>query len=344
MSATPNSKYTMSAAGFAQETATDRSNRMLAPDFSEKPYWWEAMALGSWANPAFKRSINVVIVGAGVTGLNAAIELARGGKSVAIFDAEDPGRAASSRNSGFLGRYLKKSFTELIKAYGAAKATAYYGELYEALNVSMKEVIKREKIDCDFDISGRVVLARSHSQLKGMVSEYELRRQHLGEDIKVLDQAGLRKEIRCSDVFCGGVLIPDMASIHPGKYVEGLLAVAAKLGVMIFGNTRVLGFASNAGKFEVETELGTVQAGDVVVATNGYTGREMQWFARRLVPFQGFVIATEEMPEERLRGLLPNNRGCTDDDFDTMAIRLSPDGKRIITSGRTGQAMPLTAR
>ena len=90
--------------------------------------------------------------------------------------------------------------------------------------------------------------------------------------------------------------------------------------------------------------MGTVQAGDVVAATNGYTGREMQWFARRLVPFQGFVIATEEMPEERLRGLLPNNRGCTDDDFDTMAIRLSPDGKRIITSGRTGQAMPLTAR
>ncbi|WP_272483022.1 MULTISPECIES: FAD-dependent oxidoreductase [unclassified Mesorhizobium] len=293
---------------------------------------------------AFLASADVAIVGAGVTGLNAAIELARSGKSVAVFDAGVAGFGASSRNTGFLGRFLKKSFAELAKAYGVDKATAYYAELVQALNVSMMEVIEREAIDCDVRLSGRVVLARSPAQLSGVIDEFKLRQKYLGEDIEILDSTSLQREIKCSDIFCGGVLIPDMATIHPGKYHEGLLAAATRLGVRVYNNARVSGITKSAVKFYVETPLGTLSAADVIVATNGYTGKEMGWFARRLVPFQGFAVATEEVDSQRLARLLPTNRSYTDADFDTMAIRLTPDGKRIITSGRTGKAMPIRAK
>ncbi|MER8499407.1 FAD-binding oxidoreductase [Mesorhizobium sp. M1142] len=332
----------------AQETlrnARSGGSEDIAPDFVEGAYWWDAMGQEDGkSSPGFRASADAAIVGAGVTGLNAAIELARSGRSVAVFDAGVAGFGASSRNTGFLGRFLKKSFAELAKAYGVEKATAYYAELFQALNVSMVEVIQREGINCDFNLSGRVVLARSPSQLRGVVDEFKLRQKHLGEDVHILDRSELQREIRCSNVFCGGVLIPDMATIHPGKYHAGLLAAATKLGVLVYSNARVSGITKSADKFDVETPLGTLRATDVIVATNGYTGKEMNWFARRLVPFQGFAIATEEVDRQRLAGLLPTNRSYTDADFDTMAIRLTPDGKRVITSGRTGKAMPIRAK
>ncbi len=110
---------------------------------------------------------------------------------------------------------MKQSLTELVKAYGQEKAAAFYNELYTALNVSLKTVIERENIDSDFAISGRVVLARSPKQLEGVVNEFVLRQQPLGEDIQVLGRPELRREIACADAFCGGVLIPDMASPIP---------------------------------------------------------------------------------------------------------------------------------
>jgi glycine/D-amino acid oxidase-like deaminating enzyme len=322
------------------ETYANMAAAAIASDFQERSYWWDAMPPVA-ANPVLPRSVDVAIVGAGVTGLNAAIELARAGKSVAVFDAGDAGFGASTRNTGFLGRFLKTSFSELSRHYGPEKATAYYSELYTALNVSLKDVIQREGIDCDFAVSGRVVLARSAKQLDGVVSEFTLRQKHLGEEVHVLNPSQLRQEIRCSDRFCGGVYVPDMAAIHPGKYVAGLLAAATRLGVEIFSNARVSRTDRVVDGYKVDTALGALRAKDVIIATNGYSGKDLNWFRKRLVPFQGFVIATEEMPQERIRQLLPTNRSYTDDDFDTMAIRATPDGKRIITSGRTGRSLPL---
>lgn len=326
-----------------QKTLTRSTENALANDFEEKSYWWSAMMEPSdQAKVRFEQNADVVIVGAGVTGLNAALELARSGKSVSVFDAGAAGFGASSRNTGFLGRFLKRSLAELIALYGPEKAVELYQELYQALNVSMVEVIQREKIDCDFELSGRVVLARSQKQLRGVVDEFQLRKKYLGEDITVLDQKQLQHEIACSDVFCGGVLIPDMATVHPGKYHQGLLAAAIQLGVRIYSQARVTQISKTADKFDVQTALGVVRAHDVIVATNGYAGAEMPWFKKRLVPFQGFAIATEEVSD--LAKLLPTNRSYTDADFDTMAIRLTPDGKRIITSGRTGKAMPISQK
>lgn len=324
---------------------SDGENGAIAPDFVERSYWWDAMTdHGDRPTPVFQRSADVAIVGAGVTGLNAALELARGGKSVAVFDAGVAGYGASSRNTGFLGRFLKKSLAELMEGYGVEQAIAYYAELFEALNISMVEVIERERIDCDFSLAGRVVLARSPSQLRGVVDEFKLRERHLGEGIQVLNKKQLQQQIKCSDIFCGGVLVPDMATIHPGKYHAGLLAAATKLGVLAYGNAPVSDISKSTAGFDVETPLGTLRAKDVIVATNGYTGKDLNWFARRLVPFQGFAIATQEVDRQTLSRLLPTNRSYTDADFDTTAIRLTPDGKRIIMSGRTGKAMPIRAK
>ena len=330
----------MNASARTSGTASDR-DRAIAPDFVERSFWWDAMGATPELGPAWTEEVDVAIVGGGVTGLNAAIELARSGRSVSVLDSAVAGYGASSRNTGFLGRFLKKSLAELIQAYGVEKATAFYSELFQALNISMKEVIEREEIDCDFSVNGRVVLARSPAQLRGVVQEFELRQKHLGEPMRVLDRSELQTEIKASEIFCGGVLIPDMATIHPGKYHAGLLAAALRHGARVFNQAKVTTIEKQGDRYTLTASLGTVRATQVIVATNGYAGKDMPWFARRLVPFQGFAVATEETSRDRLAALLPTNRSYTDADFDTMAIRLTPDGKRIITSGRTGKPMPI---
>ncbi|MGE5201890.1 MAG: FAD-dependent oxidoreductase, partial [Acidobacteriota bacterium] len=85
----------------------------FAADFKETPYWWDAAPpiRGEPRNPPGRA--DVVIVGSGITGLNAALVLARAGRSVAVLDAGDLGHGASTRNAGYVGRSLKHSFADL---------------------------------------------------------------------------------------------------------------------------------------------------------------------------------------------------------------------------------------
>ena len=86
----------------------------------------------------------MAIVGSGITGLVAAIHLARGGRQVTVFEAKEPGHGASTRNAGYVGRTLKHSFGEIMEHEGLDKAKAVYGELMEAF-LAVKETVEQEK-------------------------------------------------------------------------------------------------------------------------------------------------------------------------------------------------------
>jgi len=88
----------------------------------------------------------------------------------------------------------------------------------------------------------------------------------------------------------------------------------------------------------VKTERGTIRAGNVMVGTNGYTGKATPWLMRRIVPVASFLIATEELPADVTRELVPNGRMLADSRRVLNYFRLSPDGKRVLWGGRVGTA------
>jgi len=315
----------------------------LAPEFQTRPFWWIAAPrahVGDGMQPA---SCDVLVVGSGVTGLNAARELARAGRSVVVLDSGEAGIGATSRNAGHIGRVLKHEFTQLVASLGLQKAIAIYREMEGAYN-SVLDVVSKEGIDCEYRVSGRVILAYTPQQLALVEAECAAKKTHLGEDYRMLDRAGLAAEVD-APLFVGGAYLPESASLHPGLYHAGLLRAALVAGVNVLTGTEVHAISNTgavgASRFRVKTSRGEIVARDVIVATNGYTGPGIPgWFRRRLVPFDAYMIATEELAPEVVRSILPGNRVYIDANRNVNFFRQSPDGRRVLYGGRTGGRPP----
>jgi glycine/D-amino acid oxidase-like deaminating enzyme len=144
----------------------------------------------------------------------------------------------------------------------------------------------------------------------------------------------MHREI-ASDRYFGGALIPDLGSIHPGLYHAGLVRKATDAGVRLRDFTMVMG-VEGTGPKTVRTSRGSLVARHVVIATNGYTTKTLPWFARQLIPFRGFMIATEALPPDTIAKVLPQRRTYLDTNFNIDFIRPAPDSNRLLFGGVTG--------
>jgi len=307
----------------------------LAANCSFDPYWWQAAPLDRLPAVALPRRTDVAIVGSGITGLVAALHLVRGGRQVTVFEAEAPGHGASTRNAGYVGRTLKHGFGELVEHHGLGFATAIYRELMEAF-LAVKETVVGENITCHYRQQGRLLLATSPAMYDAMGREFALREKHLGEPFAMVERAAQRREI-ATDHYFGGVRIEDHAGLHPGLYHGGLLAVARKAGAVVAGFTPVTRIGGTAEAFAVETPRGTVAAREVIVATNGYGGREHPWLRRRVIPFDAYQTVSQKLDPERVRRVLPGDRTFIDWNFNVDWMRRAPDDpSRIVFGGQTG--------
>ena len=118
------------------------------------PYWWDAAPPATLPQANVPAAADVVVVGAGYTGLSAGLTLARAGRKVLIFDRLKPGEGASSRNGGIASGNLRPGHAELAKKFGTARADAIALEA-KAARDDLAAFISAEKIDCDFKITGK---------------------------------------------------------------------------------------------------------------------------------------------------------------------------------------------
>lgn len=309
---------------------------LFAPGFREQPYWWEAAPRPRAPEQALPARADVVIIGSGFTGLNAALTLARAGRQVVVLDAEDPGFGASSRNAGYVGRSLKHTFGEIKDALGLEQARAVYRDLRAAFD-HVLTVVGREGIACHLTQYGRFQAALSARHYEALARDSDLKRRHLGEETDMLSRTEVRREVG-SDLYVGGRLIADHRGLHPGLYQLGLLDRSIEAGTQVHGRTQATGLRRDADGFTVATPRGAIAARDVLVATNGYTDASLPWFRRRIIPFHGFMVATEPLSPERIARILPNRRLFHDYINNLNYMRLSPDGSRLLFGGRTGAA------
>ena len=312
---------------------------LLTTDFSDAPYWWEAAPLTESAGGALAPSYDAVIIGSGYTGLRAALTLARAGRSVAVFDKERPGYGASRRNAGFLGRTLKWPYVDLKAAKGAAYAATIYRDLSMAYESTLA-FIEEEGIACHAVRCGRLVAATSAAHHAVLERELAGMKADLGLPYSMLPRARLREEM-ATDLYDGGAVIPDLGSLHPGLYHRGLMMRAVDAGVAIFGNCEVTAVepAGQGDRFRITTAAGQTRARDVVIATNGYTPRSFPWHARRVIPFVGYMAATEKLPPALLETQLPHRRTVIDSNLDIDFFRPAPDSPRLLFGGATANGL-----
>jgi glycine/D-amino acid oxidase-like deaminating enzyme len=304
------------------------------PSIKFEPYWWDAARPEPHPAVALAPRCDVAVVGSGFTGMRAGLELARAGRSVVVFDKDAAGSGAARRNAGYLGRVLKHSLPDLMKKHGDAQGIALYRELGEAFT-GVIELIARERIDCHLSRPGRFIAATSIKHYDALAADLEAMRRHLGYPYEMVPRAEQRREFG-SDRYQGGAVIPDLAAIHSGLYHQGLTARAMEAGVVISDRTDVNAVMPEADGVRVVTDRGTIIAKDAIIATNGYTPRGFDWFARRVIPFQAYMAATEALTEAQLRDAIPHLRTMIDSNTNIDFFRPAPDSKRLLFGGGTG--------
>src|SRR5258705_6593922 len=135
-----------------------QENRMSSKEFapvSHDPYWWDAAPQEGAVDVALPRRCDVAIIGAGYTGLSAALTLARAGKSVVVLDATAPGWGASSRSGGMIGHGHRRSHAHLTEHFGPGKAEDIVREGIASLDF-LKTLISDEKSDAGLQVFGRM--------------------------------------------------------------------------------------------------------------------------------------------------------------------------------------------
>ena len=321
---------------------------LLAGDFRSQPYWWDRAPPQIINRGFIPPTIDIAVIGGGFTGIVAALTLARAGRGVVLFDGEAIGLGASRRNAGLLNRNPKKSFREVSKSKGLDFAKEFYRERSEAMETVIS-IIRREQIDCHLDLNGRFIAASCPAHRESLVREAKLRKQHLNIKYEIVDRSEQHKHIN-SDAFFGGVLLPDQGSLHPGLYHQGLVDRAQLAGVTIAGNTLIHSVEpeGKGKKHRVRGEGVDLLADHVILATNGYTSRNFGWFARRLIPFRGYMAATEVLSPELLSKVMPSGCDVHDTNFDSVSFRHAPDASRILfhaaTTSNMGSVGEIAAR
>lgn len=296
------------------------------------PYWWEAAPVRPLPPQPFARRLDVAIVGAGYAGLSAGLVLAREGRSVAAFDAINPGEGASSRNGGITSGSIRPDYATITRRFGEDKAKAVEAEGKLAREF-LYDLIKTEGLDCDFKLVGRFMGAIGYDQYEKMARGAEALAKRLGIESYAVPHAEQGNYIG-TDFYRGGTVRMDIGGLHPAKFHAELLRVALASGLTVHSRTPVISIEKDVSGFRVATSAGTVQARQVLVCTNGYTDAAAPFLRRRLVPVRSRIIATEELPPELMTRLMPKLMMMGENRELGFYYRPSPDGTRILLGGR----------
>ena len=295
-------------------------------------YWEEDLSSFTDCNTTPLKSVDVLVIGSGYTGLHAALITARADRTTQVIETNSPGWGCSTRNGGQISPSIKLSLAELSKKYGAEKALAIRKEGYASLEW-IEEFVKAEDIDCDFQRNGRFNAAHTPQHFIKLVQEAEQLSKEEGFPSVVVTRAEQRNELG-TDTYHGGVIFTRNGMLHPAKYHAGLLKVAQQAGVAITGNCSAENIKPKGDVFVVDTPKGEILAKKIIIATNGYTTDLVPWLKRRVIPVGTYMIATEPLPKSVMDRLFPKNRAVVDTCKIVYYYRSSPDRTRVLFGGR----------
>ncbi len=294
------------------------------------PSWYAATATPLQAFPGLRgaQRADVCVIGAGYTGLSAALHLAQAGRDVVLIDAQRVGFGASGRNGGQLGSGQRVGQDALERMAGRDAAAALW-RLGEDAKALVKRLIAEHDIDCH--LTPGVAWAASSARDVADLHDYAalLQDRYGYSDIAALDAEAFAAICPSPD-YRGGILDMGAAHLHPLNFALGLARAAADAGVRIFEQSRAISI-DHGTPATVRTESGRVSADHVVLACNGYLSSLAPSVSARVMPINNFIIATEPLGDAAAR-VLARDVAVADSRFVVNYFRLSHD-KRLLFGG-----------
>tara|TARA_Y100000592_G_scaffold31575_1_gene50243 strand:- start:3269 stop:4531 length:1263 start_codon:yes stop_codon:yes gene_type:complete len=280
------------------------------------------------AQLAGARDADVCIVGAGFTGLSAALELAEAGRSVIVLEAEDVGWGCSGRNGGQINPGVACDHSRVVRELGEADARKVWQLGVDGVEL-LRDRVARHSIDCDLKW-GILLVANKARQ----VPDLHAWQQELGElgydRLEFHDRAALQGLLRAD--YHAGVMDWGGGDLHPLKYAQGLARAAEQAGVRIFERSAVLSYAEEGGAVAVQTAGGQVRAGHLLLAGNAYLGKLLPWYRKGFMPIGSYIGATRPLGD-LATALIPSRAAVCDMNTLIDYYRLTPDN-RLLFGGR----------
>ncbi len=256
--------------------------------------------------------VEVAVIGGGYTGLSSARTLAKQGVKVAVLEANTIGWGASSRNGGMVLTGLKLGMQSVMKKYGRDIAKRLFQCSLASID-TVEQIVKEENIDCGFQRYGHLLMANKPKHYDALKKEIEFMGKEFNHRLHLLSKDEQHAEIG-SDIYYGALVDECSGGLNPAQYVSGLALAAEKAGATLHARARVKRLERRANRFVLETERGSLSAESVLVATSGYTGNVTRKLQKKVIPIGSFIIATERLPDELTKQLIPNGRMI----FDSM--------------------------
>ncbi|ODA66743.1 Gamma-glutamylputrescine oxidoreductase [Methyloligella halotolerans] len=290
------------------------------------------------ANPAPDRphlegdaETEVCVVGAGYTGLSAAITLAEKGYQVCVLEGAKVGWGASGRNGGQIVNGLNASLQSFRKRYGTATAKFVASVVQEGGEI-IRDRVKRYEIACDLkDDNIFAALNGRHMQdLEERVTVWESYGLH-HQELLSKDQM---RELVGSDLYVGGVIDRSGGHMHPLNLALGEADALESLGGVIHERTPALRIDHSGDRPVVETPHGRMTCDTLVLCGNAYLGSVVPTLSWRVMPVSTQIMATKPLGDELARELLPSDACVEDVRYILDYYRLSAD-KRLLFGGGT---------
>ncbi|MDN3639814.1 FAD-binding oxidoreductase [Simiduia curdlanivorans] len=273
---------------------------------------------------------DVCVIGAGYTGVSAALHLAEKGYQVTVLEANQVGWGASGRNGGHVGTGQRKDQSDLETMLGQDKASLLWQFGLEAV-ATVESLVAKHQIDCDFK-TGILHLASKAKEIPDFKAGVEHLRERYGyTQAEFLTKAQVDERVG-SDKYHGGYLDSGSRHLHPLNYLLGLAKAAELAGVRFYQNSPVTHYVKGANPV-VHTDQGSITAKFLVFATNGYLAGLEPRLARKIMPINNFVLATEPLPEAEARALIRDDTALQDSLFVINYWKLSGDNRLIFGGG-----------
>jgi glycine/D-amino acid oxidase-like deaminating enzyme len=271
----------------------------------------------------------VAVIGAGYTGLSAALHLALAGVSTVVLESSDVGFGGSGRNVGLVNAGMWVTPDEVESTLGPPYGGRLLAELGDAPRLVF-ELIERHGIECEAQRRGTLHCALG----RGGLTDLERRARQWSRraaPVELLGAAETAAKLG-TGIYAGSLWDHRAGTIQPLAYARGLARAALAAGARIFTGSPVLSTRRDGSEWLVAAERGSVRASWILAATDAYTTGPWAAIAREQIPLPYFNLSTAPLDPALLAALLPERQGAWDTQAVLNSFRLDASGRLIFGS------------
>src|ERR1700736_1593111 len=276
------------------------------------------------------KNVSVAIIGGGFAGLSTALHLAEQGTDAIVLEAQEPGWGASGNNDGQLNPGLKLDPDTIEADFGADLGRRMIAFAYNT-PVFTLDLIRRLGIECEARQNG-TLRAAYHAASAAAVETTAEQCIRRGMPVSVLDRNALRAATG-TDRYLLAMRDARGGDVQPLSYARGLARAALAAGAAIHGQTPATSLRHESGRWRIETPRAVVRAEKVLIATNGFTDNLWPDLRRSIVPVFSSIAATETLPDDLARQIMPTRSVLYESGHITVYYRVDA-ANRLLMGGR----------